>query len=149
MLTVAPIGSTKDEIRFDTPTLLSTASSVTGNVAPVELVEKAMAMELVELPNDVMGMVLNLEEDSVGTVLFGDTPADVDTIRVLDPETIEVQAPAGRIGPVAIASRAFAFYYMLQCLVAVTVCKSTFKRIGVVAIAIVLAFITIFAVPAG
>ncbi len=49
----------------------------------------------------------------------------------------------------AIASRAFAFYYMLQCLVAVTVCKSTAKRVGMVAIAIVLAFITIFAVPAG
>jgi len=49
----------------------------------------------------------------------------------------------------AIASRAFAFYYLLQCLVAVTVCKSTPGRVGVVAIACVLAFITIFAVPAG
>jgi hypothetical protein len=48
----------------------------------------------------------------------------------------------------AIASRAFAFYYMLQCFVAITVCKSTPKRIGMVAIAIVLAFIAIFAVPA-
>jgi hypothetical protein len=49
---------------------------------------------------------------------------------------------------IAIASRAFAFYYMLQCLVAITVSKSVGQRIGMVAIAIVLAFITIFAVPA-
>jgi hypothetical protein len=49
----------------------------------------------------------------------------------------------------AIASRAFAFYYMLQCLVAITVSKSIGQRIGMVAIATVLAFITIFAVPAG
>ena len=32
---------------------------------------------------------------------------------------------------VAIASRAFAFYYMLQCLVAVTVSKSVVQRIGI------------------
>ena len=49
---------------------------------------------------------------------------------------------------IAIASRAFAFYYMLQCLVAITVSKSVGQRVGMVAIAIVLAFITIFAVPA-
>jgi hypothetical protein len=48
----------------------------------------------------------------------------------------------------AIASRAFAFYYMLQCLVAITVSKSAGQRVAMVVIAIVLAFITIFAVPA-
>ena len=30
-----------------------------------------MSSELVELPNDVFGMALNLEEDNVGIVLFG------------------------------------------------------------------------------
>ncbi len=49
---------------------------------------------------------------------------------------------------IAIASRAFAFYYMLQCLVAVTVSKSVGQRIGILAVAIVLGFITVFAVPA-
>jgi F-type H+-transporting ATPase subunit alpha len=34
--------------------------------------EKVMAGELVEFPNDVFGMALNLEEDNVGCVLFGD-----------------------------------------------------------------------------
>ena len=49
---------------------------------------------------------------------------------------------------VAIASRAFAFYYMLQCLVAATVSKSAAQRIGMLSVAAVLAFITVFAVPA-
>ena len=31
-----------------------------------------MASELVAFPNDVFGMVLNLEEDNVGIMLFGD-----------------------------------------------------------------------------
>jgi len=48
----------------------------------------------------------------------------------------------------ALASRAFAFYYMMQCLVAMTVSKSAAQRIGMLAIAIILGFITIFAVPA-
>ena len=42
MLTVAPIGSTNDVTRFDTPTLFSTAFIVTGSVAPDELVENAI-----------------------------------------------------------------------------------------------------------
>ena len=32
-----------------------------------------MSSELVELANDVFGMALNLEQDNVGLVLFGDT----------------------------------------------------------------------------
>lgn len=49
---------------------------------------------------------------------------------------------------VAIASRAFAFYYLMQCLVALSVSKSTGRRLGIIAVACALAFITIFAVPA-
>jgi hypothetical protein len=50
---------------------------------------------------------------------------------------------------VALASRAFAFYYMLQCFVAFTVCRSPIQRFGLVMVAAVLGFITVFAVPAG
>lgn len=50
---------------------------------------------------------------------------------------------------IALASRAFAFYYMLQCLVAISVSKSNLQKAGMLAIAIVLGCITIFAVPAG
>ncbi len=49
----------------------------------------------------------------------------------------------------ALASRAFAFYYFLQCLVAFNVSTSTAQRFGIAMIAVVLGFITVFAVPAG
>ncbi len=49
----------------------------------------------------------------------------------------------------ALASRAFAFYYMMQCLVALTNCNSIAKKSLFSSLALVLLFITIFAVPAG
>jgi len=42
-------------------------------VARVSGLENVMSSELVELPNDVFGMALNLEDDNVGLVLFGDS----------------------------------------------------------------------------
>jgi len=50
---------------------------------------------------------------------------------------------------IALASRAFAFYYLLQCLVAITVSRSTVQRAAMAAVAAVLGFIAVFAVPAG
>ena len=47
--------------------------SVGDGVARISGLENVMSSELVELPNDVYGMALNLEEDNVGIVLFGDT----------------------------------------------------------------------------
>jgi len=49
----------------------------------------------------------------------------------------------------ALASRAFAFYYMLQCLVAISVSKSPAQRLGMALVAAALGFIAVFAVPAG
>ena len=46
---------------------------VGDGVARASGLEKVMSSELVELPNDVFGMALNLEEDNVGLVLFGET----------------------------------------------------------------------------
>ena len=46
---------------------------VGDGVARVSGLENVMSSELVELPNDVYGMALNLEEDNVGLVLFGET----------------------------------------------------------------------------
>ena len=37
----------------------------------VQGIDKAMASELLEFPNEVYGMVLNLEEDHIGAVLLG------------------------------------------------------------------------------
>lgn len=49
---------------------------------------------------------------------------------------------------IALASRAFAFYYMLQCLVAISVSNSAGQRAFMAILAAALAFITVFAVPA-
>ena len=49
-----------------------TVLSVGDGVAKVYGVEKAMAMELLEFPNGILGMVLNLEEDHVGVAVLGD-----------------------------------------------------------------------------
>ncbi len=46
--------------------------SVGDGIARVYGVENAMAMELLEFPGGIMGMVLNLEEDSVGVALLGE-----------------------------------------------------------------------------
>ncbi len=46
---------------------------VGDGVARVNGLENVMSSELVELPNGVFGMALNLEEDNVGLVLFGDS----------------------------------------------------------------------------
>jgi F-type H+-transporting ATPase subunit alpha len=46
---------------------------VGDGVARVSGLENVMSSELVELPNGVFGMALNLEDDNVGLVLFGQT----------------------------------------------------------------------------
>jgi F-type H+-transporting ATPase subunit alpha len=51
---------------------IGTVISVGDGIARVYGLEKCMASELLEFPNGVMGMALNLEEDSVGAVLFGE-----------------------------------------------------------------------------
>ena len=45
---------------------------VGDGIAEIHGLEKVMAGELLEFPHDVRGLALNLEEDKVGAVLFGD-----------------------------------------------------------------------------
>lgn len=51
---------------------VGTVLSVGDGVSRVYGLSKVMAGELIEFPNGVFGMALNLEEDNVGCVLFGD-----------------------------------------------------------------------------
>ncbi len=51
---------------------VGTVIQVADGIARVHGLEKAMQGELLEFPGDVLGMVLNLEEDNVGAVLLGD-----------------------------------------------------------------------------
>jgi len=46
--------------------------SVGDGIARVYGLEKVMAMELVEFPREVLGLVLNLEEDNVGVAIMGE-----------------------------------------------------------------------------
>jgi len=48
---------------------------VGDGIARVYGLEKAMAGELLQFPHDVVGMVLNLEQDQIGAVLFGEDTA--------------------------------------------------------------------------
>ena len=50
---------------------VGTVIQVADGIARIHGLEKAMQGELLEFPNDIYGMVLNLEEDNVGAVLLG------------------------------------------------------------------------------
>ncbi len=51
---------------------VGTVLQVGDNVARVYGLKNCLAGELIEFPNDIFGMALNLEEDNVGCVLFGE-----------------------------------------------------------------------------
>ncbi len=65
----------KEQIRHYEDKLVSddvgTVVKVGDGIATVQGLEKAMSSELLLFPGDVYGMVLNLEEDSIGAVLMG------------------------------------------------------------------------------
>lgn len=52
---------------------VGTVISVGDGIARVYGLDYAMANELLEFPNDLFGLALNLEEDSVGVVLLGES----------------------------------------------------------------------------
>src|SRR6476620_7657512 len=60
-----------------------TVLTIGDGIARVYGLEGAMAGELVEFPGELMGMVLNLEEDNVGVAIFGNdqTIREGDTVK--------------------------------------------------------------------
>ncbi len=67
----------RDRIQdFDTDELelseVGTVLQVADGIARVHGLENCMALEMLELPHDVTGLALNLEQDNVGAVLFGE-----------------------------------------------------------------------------
>ena len=80
---------------------VGTVVEVGDGIARVYGLEDAMASEIVQFPNDVFGLVLNLEEESVGVALFGETELVQEgdevrrTGRVL--ETVVGEALLGRV----------------------------------------------------
>jgi F-type H+-transporting ATPase subunit alpha len=80
---------------------VGTVIQVGDGVARVHGLEKAMAGELLAFPNDVYGMVLNLEEDNVGCVLLGydDDIVEGDIVRCTG-RIVEVPVGEALIGRV-------------------------------------------------
>ena len=52
---------------------VGTVVSVGDGIARLHGIEGAMATEMIEFPNGIFGIALNLEEDSVGSVLLGES----------------------------------------------------------------------------
>src|SRR5919112_3418467 len=50
---------------------VGTVLSIADGIARVHGLDNCMSLEMLELPNDVTGLALNLEADNVGAVLFG------------------------------------------------------------------------------
>ncbi len=74
------IESYKEEIKTET---IGTVVEVGDGIALVHGLDKAMQSELILFPNDVYGMVQNLENDCVGVILLGDSSlvSEGDTVK--------------------------------------------------------------------
>src|SRR3984885_7643383 len=53
-------------------TEVGTGLAVADGICRIHGLENCMSFEMLELPNDVTGLALNLESDNVGAVLFGE-----------------------------------------------------------------------------
>ncbi|HXV75562.1 MAG TPA: F0F1 ATP synthase subunit alpha [Candidatus Polarisedimenticolaceae bacterium] len=73
---------------------VGTVISVGDGIGRIYGLDRVMAGELLELPHDVMGMALNLEEDNVGAVLLGETVRIKEGDQVRRTKRI-MQVPAG------------------------------------------------------
>src|SRR2546423_6107719 len=62
---------------------VGTVLSIGDGIARVHGLDNCMALEMLDLPHDVTGLALNLEQDNVGVVLFGewDKVVEGDTIK--------------------------------------------------------------------
>ncbi|SFR62859.1 F0F1 ATP synthase subunit alpha [Anaeromicropila populeti] len=80
---------------------VGTVIQVADGIARIHGLENAMSGELLEFPNDIYGMVLNLEEDNVGAVLLGDTSNinEGDTVKTTG-KVVEVPVGDAMLGRV-------------------------------------------------
>src|SRR6187401_3821362 len=62
---------------------VGTVLEIGDGIARIHGVDNCMSLEMLELPHDVVGLALNLEEDNVGAVLFGewDKVVEGDTVK--------------------------------------------------------------------
>ena len=62
---------------------VGTVLEIGDGIARIHGLDNCMSLEMLELPHDVVGLALNLEEDNVGAVLFGewDKVSEDDTVK--------------------------------------------------------------------
>jgi hypothetical protein len=109
---------------------------------PIPLVIAAVLSQFSAAVADVVAGGGNMAESTQGRVEDRQAYVLICGIAV-------VMAFASTLTILSFASRAFAFYYFLQCLVAISISKSTTQKVAIGLLAAVLALITLFAVPAG
>lgn len=137
----APVLHTLDGA-YDDNSLIALVG-VAAAVLTVPLIVAATLSQFSAAVADTLAATGNMEEATQGRLRskWGCVLVGAGAIALtLSADTLEV---------VALASRAFAFYYLLQCLVALSVSTSAREKVAIAALATVLAFITVFAVPAG
>ena len=80
---------------------VGTVVEVGDGIAQVYGLDAALMSELLEFPNGVMGMALNLEEETVGAVILGDATSikEGDTVRTTG-RVVEVPVGAALLGRV-------------------------------------------------
>src|SRR5689334_23892310 len=80
---------------------VGTVVEVGDGIAQIYGLESALASELLEFPNGVMGMALNLEEETVGAVILGDASAikEGDTVKTTG-RVVEIPVGQALIGRV-------------------------------------------------
>ncbi|VAW83989.1 hypothetical protein MNBD_GAMMA18-2435 [hydrothermal vent metagenome] len=122
---------------------LITLAATASLLLPVPLIIAAVMSQFSAAVADMLAATANLKETSRhrisrrwGYLLVGVTAM----LLAWTSSTFEI---------IALASRAFAFYYLLQCVVAFSVCSNIKQRILFIFIGAILAFVLIFAVPAG
>jgi hypothetical protein len=109
---------------------------------PLPLVFAAVLSQFSAAVADVVAAGGNVAESTQGRI-------DERGAYVLICGIAVVLAFASTLTILSFASRAFAFYYFLQCLVAISVSQSRPQKVAIGLLAAVLVFITMFAVPAG
>jgi hypothetical protein len=113
-----------------------------SSLLPIPLVVAAVLSQFSAAVADVVAAGGNVAETTDGRV-------DERRAYALICGVALVLAFASTLTILSFASRAFAFYYFLQCLVAISVTERKGQKVAIGLLAAVLLFITMFAVPAG
>ncbi len=122
--------------------LITLAAKVTV-LLPIPLVAAAVLSQFSAAVADTLGCEGNMVEASGGRL--GRKWAYL----VIGTGALLLAWSASTFQIVALASRAFALYYMLQCIVAATVFRGWIRKASSLSLAVVLLAIAVFATPAG